>query len=364
MKILVITQTIDKSDSLLGFVHGWIAEFAKQCSQVTAIGLGVGTHELPENVHVLSLGKEEGRSRILYALRFLVFVVSKRKDYDAVFVHMNPEYVLLGGGLWRLMGKKVGLWYAHGHASLMLRVANRMTDLVFTSTTGGFTIPSSKRRVVGQGIDCRRFSFVARKLCTIFSVLTVARISPVKDIETLIKAFAGLPSGSVLDIVGAPAVPKDEQYLEGLKTLAEQLGIGERVNFLGAVPNAALQPIYARADLFVNTSRTGSFDKTVGEAMATGLPVLTSNPAFKEVLQDHAADLIFAPGDANGLLNRMQAVLAKSISERQALGLELRAIIEEQHSLATLPDRILSHYSLQAKGQKIGTPVDLDPPPL
>ena len=91
---------------------------------------------------------------------------------------MNPEYVLLGGALWKLMGKKIGLWYAHGHLSGMLRVAHWITDVVFTSTTGGFNIPSPKRRVVGHGIDCERFSFVTRDPRGFFRVLMVAASRP------------------------------------------------------------------------------------------------------------------------------------------------------------------------------------------
>ena len=358
MKLLIVTQTIDRSDDLLGFMDGWITEFARQCKRVTAIGLGVGAHEYPDNVHVLSLGKENGGSRIQYTLKFLRYVVAERKNYDAVFVHMNPEYVVLGGALWKLMGKKVGLWYAHGHSRRMLRAAHRMTDVVFTSTTGGFGISSPKRQIIGHGIDCERFSFATRESRKPFRVLTVGRISPIKDLETLVRAFAELPGGAVLEIVGAPALRQDRGYLESLKQLTAQLSIIDRVHFLGSIPNAALQPIYARADLFVSTSRTGSFDKTLGEAMATGLPVLTSNPSFREVLRKRAAKLMFDPGDSSGLMRRMKELSEMSIAERKALGLELRTIVEKEHSLSTLASRVLVHYAPALAGRATSQRVD------
>ena len=355
MKLLIVTQTIDRSDDLLGFMDGWIKEFAKHCQRVTAIGLGVGAHEYPDNVHVLSLGKENGGSRSQYTRKFLRYVVQERKNYDVVFVHMNPEYVVLGGPLWKLMGKKIGLWYAHGQSSRMLRAAHQMTDLVFTTNTEGFSIPSPKRRIVGHGIDCERFSIAKRGSRKPFRVLTVGRISPIKDLETLVRAFAELSGSAVLEIVGAPALRQDRGYLESLKRLTAQLSIIDRVHFLGSIPNDALQPIYARADLFVNTSRTGSFDKTVGEAMATGFPVLTSNPAFREVLPKHAARLMFDPGDSSGLLRRMKELSEMSIAERKALGLELRTIVEEEHSLSTLASRVLAHYAPLSSSVKCNT---------
>ena len=58
MKLLIITQKVDINDDLLGFFHGWIAEFVRQCEQVTVICLQKGEYDLPRNVRVLSLGKE------------------------------------------------------------------------------------------------------------------------------------------------------------------------------------------------------------------------------------------------------------------------------------------------------------------
>jgi len=58
MKLLIITQAVDTTDSNLGFFHGWIEEFARHCSKVTVICLREGKHSLPTNVRVLSLGKE------------------------------------------------------------------------------------------------------------------------------------------------------------------------------------------------------------------------------------------------------------------------------------------------------------------
>ena len=59
MKLLILTQKVDKNDDVLGFMHGWIAEFAKHCEKVTVIALGVGEFDLPRNVTVLSLGKDK-----------------------------------------------------------------------------------------------------------------------------------------------------------------------------------------------------------------------------------------------------------------------------------------------------------------
>jgi len=94
MKLLILTQIVDLNDDVLGFMHGWIAEFAKNCELVTVICLKKGETNLPDNVKVLSLGKETGRSRIKYLLNFYRYIWQYRGNYDNIFVHMNEQYVL------------------------------------------------------------------------------------------------------------------------------------------------------------------------------------------------------------------------------------------------------------------------------
>src|SRR3989344_2582413 len=99
MRLLICTQAVDKDDRVLGFFHTWLIEFAKHFKQITIICLKEGAHTLPNNVLVYSLGKEKGHpphlSKLVYAWRFVRLAWKLRKNYDAVFVHMNQEYVLL-----------------------------------------------------------------------------------------------------------------------------------------------------------------------------------------------------------------------------------------------------------------------------
>src|ERR1700727_851881 len=113
MNLLIVTQAVDLDDPILGFFHRWIADIARGCDRVHVICLKEGRHDLPENVFVHSLGKENGRSRSKYARRFYRYIRMYRDEYDAVFVHMNEEYVLLGAPLWRLWGKRIVLWRNH-----------------------------------------------------------------------------------------------------------------------------------------------------------------------------------------------------------------------------------------------------------
>ena len=106
MRLLVITQKVDREDPILGFFHRWVEELAKRYTEVSVICLEKGKYNLPPNVRVFSLGKEERKNKFLYVLKFFRLCFFKSLDYNSVFVHMNQEYVLLGGLFWKLLGKK------------------------------------------------------------------------------------------------------------------------------------------------------------------------------------------------------------------------------------------------------------------
>src|SRR3989338_6094058 len=321
MRLLIITQKIDEQDAVLGFMHGWVAEFARQAEGVLVICLEKGQVNLPENVGVFSLGKEKTELRIRnyelwkkikYAWRFIRYIATFRKQYDTVFVHMNPEYIMLGGFFWKLWGKTVTLWYAHKSVPWHLRVAYIFTDIIFTSTASGFRLSSKKVKVIGQGIDTNKFKVKSLKL---------------KVEET---------------IIGPTSIASDEVYLKRLKEKVVQKGLADIISFHGAVANTDLPVALSEYDLFVNMGHTGSLDKAVPEAMACGLPVLTCNEAFKEVLGAFTADLMYPKGDAEALAGKIKMVIGLSIDECRTLREALRAIVVRDHSLQSFVRKIIS----------------------
>lgn len=347
MKLLILTQKVDINDDLLGFFHGWIKEFAKNCEQVIVICLEKNQYDLPENIKVLSLGKEEGSGKLKYIFRFYKYIWQEKKNYDKVFVHMNPEYAVMGGLFWRLMGKKIGLWYAHGHAPFSLKIAEKFTNIIFTSTKSGCRINSQKIKVVGQGIDVGIFKNQKLKIKnTYFKILTVGRISPVKDFETLIKAIEVLNIKKIelyVDIVGGAGLPMQKKYLENLKEIVGEKKLNHVIKFLGPIPNKDVLKYYQDADLFVNMSHTGSLDKVMIEAMACGLPVLTCNESMEEVLGGYRNYLMFEKKDFRMLSEKVMQIKNLEYHERIELGMKLRELVKKDHGLENLIKKILNN---------------------
>src|SRR6185312_3155953 len=188
MRILICTQAVDLDDPVLGFFHRWIAEFSKHCEQVHVICLREGKHRFGNNVTVHSLGKEKGVSRIARGLRFLKLAWSLRNEYDAVFVHMNPEYVCLGGLLWRMLHKPIGLWYVHWATSMRLRVAASLANVVFTAREDSMRVHTSKKNVMGHGIDTNAFRPAVHPPKR-NSILFLSRLDPVKRADLFVRAL-------------------------------------------------------------------------------------------------------------------------------------------------------------------------------
>jgi hypothetical protein len=159
MKLLICTQKVDSEDPILGFFHEWINEFAEHCEKLIIICLEKGESDLPENVQVLSLGKEEGINSFKYIFRFYKYIWKYRQNYNAIFVHMNPEYICLGGIFWRIWRKKVSLWYMHRKVDLKLKFAEKLTNMVFSGTKASFKLKIKKLKVTGHGIDLDIFLY-------------------------------------------------------------------------------------------------------------------------------------------------------------------------------------------------------------
>ncbi len=342
MRILICTQKVDTTDPVLGFFHRWIIECAKHFDQITVVCLEEGTHALPQTVKVFSLGKEKGGSKFMYLIRFYRYLWSLRHDYDAVFVHMNQIYVLLGGLFWKLSKKRVFLWYTHKSVTWSLRVATHLVDRVLTASVESFRIASPKVVVLGHGIDTEMFAPRERTHKEV-SIMTIGRLSKVKKQDVLIEACAELRPGVPirLDIVGAPVTPEDRGYAESLRDQVQRLGIDHMVHFRGPVSHNEVPELLASAHIFVNLSDTGSLDKAVLEAMACGIPVVTSNEAFRPMLSVFG---LFCDSSVHAVATTLGSLLGRR-DQLGEMGRELRSIVTRDHDLSRLIRTIASLYS-------------------
>lgn len=363
MELLIFTQKVDKDDSVLGFFHSWLLEFAKYFEKIIVICLEKGSCDLPGNVKALSLGKEEYSRyphiirRLVSLFRFYKYIWQERKNYGAVFIHMNPEYLILGGWLWKIMDKKTSLWYVHRQLNWRIKMAEKMAGRVFSVSGNTFPFKSGKLRAMGHGIDTEKFKCERKigaggeiKIKTPVyrrSIISAGRITKIKNLDILIKA-AKIINGKIdrkfaIDIIGAPATKQDNEYLLFLKELARKEGVEDIVRFCGAIEYGKMVNIYCQSHISVNLCPTGGIDKAVLESMSCEVPVLVSNESFIPYFGDLAQKLIFKYRDENNLADKVIALMDSAC--RNDYGKFLREQVEKDHNLKTLIKKLSKEIS-------------------
>ena len=339
LRLLVCTQAVDRDDPALGFFHRWVEKLSERCERIHVICLKEGEHRLPSNVSIYSLGKETGRSLLKYISRFYRFLWSLRGDYDAVFVHMNSEYVLLGGLLWRVWGKRIVLWRNHRMAGVAIRLAARLAQRICYTSPASFTARYSHAIRMPIGIDVEEFR-TAQVPTDPRSILFFGRLDIVKHPEAFVDALSQLKKEGVVfhaTICGDPTDSGDP-YAKALKERGVSLVAEKLLEFRPAVSHAETSRLYVSHAIYVNLTPSGSFDKTIGEALASGCLVVAANAAVKDILPE----LLFVRDvSAEGTARAIKAALDMPEAERERVRRRGREYVEREHSLTLLTERLM-----------------------
>lgn len=340
MKLLICAQAVDRNDPILGFFHRWLEEFAQHCEQVLVFAQRTGEYSLPANVSVFSLGKEDGLSRPQQVLRFMKLMWEKREAYDAVFVHMSPEYVLAGGVFWQLLGKRIMLWYTHKDVSWRLRAAVVLADVIVTASKESFRLETPKVRIMGHGIDTELFKPGIPNPGVGVRILTVGRISSTKRLLEMLEVLDELERHGEnfhFTIVGKPMTASEFAYGKELEQAIAKRPYASKVHMQGSVEHTKLPALLSQADIFLNFSTTGSMDKAVLEAMAVGVPVITSNEAFRKLLDPHG--LWVFSSEPRVVCNTIEQFMKRA--DRAQVSQLLRKEVQEHHALSRLIPAII-----------------------
>jgi len=321
-KLMVICQAVDDDDALFGFFTAWLKEAAGEFTSLKVLALRVGKFSLPENVQVVPLREKGGRSKLKVICNLWRWSWRMRRDYDGVYIRGDVQYPVLAGWLWKFLGKKVVLFYAHYTSKTKwLKLASWLCDAVVTSVPAACHL--KKAIPIGQGVDASRFKTIRRHEGTA-RLLVFGRVSPIKRVPWILQTISDTSSEVVkrVSVIGRATDPAEA---ERLKQIASKFGVvwEER-----DVANFVAPELYLRYDIFLNAT-PGSLDKTIVEAMLSGLVVIASTSAYGDFLP---ADLKWLnPADSNFGESVVKAV-SLGTAERTAIGVRLRRIAVENHS--------------------------------
>jgi len=173
-------------------------------------------------------------------------------------------------------------------------------------------------------------------------ILAVGRLSEQKDYPTLLNAFTKISMKTKnikLWIIG------DGPLRESLKSLASNLGLGERVTFLGIRSDDEIPCFMRASDIFVLSSAWEGFGLVVAEAMATEkIVIATDSGGVREVLGD--SGLLVPPQDSDALAEALEKALNMPPKQARELGEKARQRIIEKYGLDSVIDKWLEIYSV------------------
>jgi glycosyltransferase involved in cell wall biosynthesis len=351
LNLLVFNLAMDASHTALGFTTQWTNALARRAKHVSVITMTVGELDLAPNVSVYSLGKERGASEPRRLIEFyrLVHKVMRERHIDACFAHMAPLFAVLFAPVAKVSGTPVLFWYA-GAGSRTMRLAHSLTDRSVTATAASFTVPSEKLYVIGHGIDVDVFRPPETTAPDYDrTIVTIGRVNANKGLDEMIAAIARLRAEQGVDlrleITGETLTEPDRHYEQELLRSIDSLGISKAIAFAGRVPFPEVPSRYRRGSIFLNLSRTDSMDKAILESMASGCVPISRNRSFRDIAEEHGfSSLVPGPGPER-LADSISEVLARPPDERARLAARLREVVEREHSLDSLADKLFSHLS-------------------
>jgi glycosyltransferase involved in cell wall biosynthesis len=161
-----------------------------------------------------------------------------------------------------------------------------------------FAAPQEKLVVAEPGVDPRQRAEGSGEAGV--AMLAVGAVSARKGYDVMIQALAPLADRDwTLTIAGA--TDRAPHVVEELQRLVAARGLERRIEFSGAVSDADLESLFNTADLFLMASHYEGYGMVLAEAMAHGLPIVTTTGgAAAETVPDDAA-LKAAPGDIDAL---------------------------------------------------------------
>jgi glycosyltransferase involved in cell wall biosynthesis len=264
-----------------------------------------------------------------------------RAAREADLIYANSPKALLVARVARLVRRKPVLWFLHDlldetHFSrrsirLLVTTANRTAARILANSkaTAAAFISAGGRsdltRVVYAGFDAATFPDAPVDLG--WEGLQVAgvfgRITPWKGHDVVLRALANIPSLAAV-FVGEV---EDATYGNELRRLARELGVAERVRFLGFRNDV---PQLMRAvDCIVHVSIDPEpFGRVVVEGMLAGRPVITTRAGgVPEIIENGVSGILIAPGSPEELAEALRRILSDPVATtRMAASGQARAL--------------------------------------
>ncbi|MBB1242694.1 GT4 family glycosyltransferase PelF [Streptomyces durbertensis] len=222
--------------------------------------------------------------------------------------------------------------------------------------------PAARIRTVYNGVDPGAFPHAGPEP-EVLTLTWAGRIDPIKDLETLVRAYALLrrdfPELRLRLFGGVPA--GNEDYRDRLEKLTASLGVADRVSFEGRI--SQVSRAYAAGSVVLLSSISEAFPFSLIEAMSCGrATVSTDVGGVREAAGD--CGVVVPPRDPEAMAAATAALL-RDPARRAALGARARQRVIDQFTLRASVDSFRRIYrELASGGPALPTPADRRPRPV
>jgi L-malate glycosyltransferase len=383
----LLTDHVPNGDGLIAY--GFISRLAARGYELhVAIDQVSLRNPLPENVKLYPLDVKS-RHAALHLLEYsvrmrLLFERLRKKHHFGVVLQMNPVYpgislALLGVKTPIILGTYVPRWgfesagFQDGYKrrsetgmtaklrNLVASVQQAHADaLLLTSPAAGNRLPrigmdSPKIFLVPHGIDIETFSPEREGIVGVakdpYSILFLASVTERKGIFDLLEAFPRVLSifpDAKLSIVG----PGDD--IERVKERVAGMACRERISFVGRVTRDEAAILYRKHAVYCLPSYGEPWATTLLEAMASGLPIVSTSSGGTPYIVPPDGGRLVPPGDANALAEAFIEILG-SRALQQSMSEKNRRVALEQYAWDKVIDRLEAVYFAVSNGV-IGRP--------
>lgn len=329
------TSLLLRSAGVKNYVHHWMQSLKREAPEheITAFPLLGEAGALDHERSMLSVWQTLPRIALLHAVNIrqspvIDLVVHADVFHASNLVRNLPSRTRLTGTIYDMTATLMPEVHTAGNVraerSYAERVLKRADGLIAISESARddavrlLGLDQNKIVVAYPGIDERFFSAVPHRPAKPY-VLFVGTLEPRKNIDTLLDAWLELPLELRQEhdlVLAGPTGWNSARTLDRIRS-----GIAG-VRYAGYVPEAELPALTAGASVFVYPSLYEGFGFPPAQAMAAGIPVITSDvSSLPEVVGD--AGILLDPRDSFAIRDAMQRLLL-SPSERERLGAAAR----------------------------------------
>jgi MMP alpha-(1->4)-mannosyltransferase len=302
-----------------------------------------------------------------FGIRAYQFMRSRLKRYDIVHDNQSLSY-----GIWAMnklipttatihhpvtVDRKIAIqsvfppweklkqWRWYSFIGMQKRVSRSLPCIITVSKSAkedisrDFNIPTEKFSIVPNGINTNLFypiTEIEREKNRI--IVTNSADTPLKGLLFLFKAVAELSKNQNIQVTVIGEPKKDGDIIN----LVRELNIGHRINFTGRIDEQEFVRQYARATVAVVPSVYEGFGLPVGEAMACGVPVIsTTGGALPEVVGD--AGVLVPPSDSAALAGAIHELLGNP-KKAKSLGMAGYRRVQEHFTWKRAAEKTVDAY--------------------